>query len=237
MAAEIPAGRAGARARPAASKWLVALSVLLGSVMGAIDTSVVNVALAHIQASYGVTIQQVTWVSTSYLIAVVIVMPLTAWLGTVLGRRRVYMLSVLLFTVASAFCGFSRTLGQLIAFRIIQGLGGGALQPIAQAIMRETFPPEEQGQAMGFFGMIVLLGPAVGPTLGGWLTDNYSWPWIFFVNLPVGALALLMSAQFIVDPPYMRARGWGRFDFPGRSSSRKASGTAGSAARSSPPSP
>lgn len=207
---------AGAAGRPAgANRWLVTVSVLFGSMMGAIDTSVVNVALAHIQASYGVTIQQVTWVSTSYLIAVVIVMPLTAWLGTVLGLRRVYMLSVLLFTVASAFCGFSRTLGQLIAFRIIQGLGGGALQPIAQAIMRETFPPEEQGQAMGFFGMIVLLGPAVGPTLGGWLTDNYSWPWIFFVNLPVGALALLMSAQFIVDPPYMRARGWGRFDFPG----------------------
>lgn len=204
--------RPGAAARPGVNKWLVALSVLLGSVMGAIDTSVVNVALAHIQASYGVTIQQVTWVSTSYLIAVVIVMPLTAWLGTVLGRRRVYLLSVLLFTVASAFCGLSRTLGQLIFFRVVQGLGGGALQPIAQAIMRETFPPEEQGQAMGFFGMIVLLGPAIGPTLGGWLTDNYSWPWIFFVNLPVGALALVMGSQFIIDPPYMRGRGLQRID-------------------------
>jgi DHA2 family multidrug resistance protein len=204
--------RPGAAARPGANKWLVALSVLLGSVMGAIDTSVVNVALAHIQASYGVTIQEVTWVSTSYLIAVVIVMPLTAWLGTVLGRRRVYLLSVLLFTVASAFCGLSRTLGQLIFFRVVQGLGGGALQPIAQAIMRETFPLEEQGQAMGFFGMIVLLGPAIGPTLGGWLTDNYSWPWIFFVNLPVGALALVMASQFIIDPPYMRGRGLQRID-------------------------
>ncbi len=205
-------------ARPAAavaSKWVVALSVLLGSVMGAIDTSVVNVALAHIQASYGVTIQQVAWVSTSYLIAVVIVMPLTAWLGTVMGRRRVYLLSVLIFTIASAFCGLSRTLGQLIFFRVLQGLGGGALQPIAQAIMRETFPLEEQGQAMGFFGMIVLLGPAIGPTLGGWLTDNYSWPWIFFVNLPVGAFALFMGAQFIVDPPYMRARGFRHFDYAG----------------------
>ncbi len=197
------------------NKWLVTLSVLMGALMGAIDTSVVNVALAHIQASYGVTIQQVAWVSTSYLIAVVIVMPLTAWLGTVIGRRRVYLLSVLIFTVASAFCGLSRTLGQLIFFRVLQGLGGGALQPIAQAIMRETFPAEEQGQAMGFFGMIVLLGPAIGPALGGWLTDNYSWPWIFFVNLPVGVLGLFMGAQFIVDPPYMRGRGFGRFDYMG----------------------
>jgi MFS transporter, DHA2 family, multidrug resistance protein len=194
------------------TKWLVAVSVLFGSLMGAIDTSVVNVALAHIQATYGVTIQQVTWVSTSYLITVVIVMPLTAWLAGVLGRRRFYMYSVGLFTIASALCGVSRTLGQLILFRVLQGLGGGALQPVAQAIMRETFPPEEQGQAMGFFGMIVLLGPAIGPTLGGWLTDNWSWPWIFFVNLPVGALALFMAQQFIVDPPYMRGRGLAKFD-------------------------
>ncbi len=202
--------------RPAAaSKWLVALSVLLGALMGAIDTSVVNVALSHMQASYGVTIQQVAWVSTSYLITVVIVMPLTAWLGTAIGRRRVFLLSVLIFTAASVFCGLSRTLGQLIFFRVLQGLGGGALQPIAQAIMRETFPAEEQGQAMGFFGMIVLLGPALGPTLGGWLTDNYSWPWIFFVNVPVGAGALFMAARFISDPPYMRGRGFGRFDYAG----------------------
>ena len=193
-------------------KYIVALSVLFGSVMAAIDSSVVNVSLAHIQASYGVTLQQVTWVSTSYLIAVVIVMPLTAWFASVLGRRRFYMLSVAVFTVASAFCGFSRTLGQLIFFRVLQGLGGGALQPIAQSIMRETFPPEEQGQAMGFFGMVVLLGPAIGPTLGGWLTDNWSWPWIFFVNLPVGAVALFMASTFIVDPPYMRGRGFQKFD-------------------------
>ena len=207
----LPSAAAPARPR-GATKWLVAVSVLFGSLMGAIDTSVVNVALAHIQASYGVTIQQVAWVSTSYLITVVIVMPLTAWFATVLGRRNFYIYSVALFTIASAFCGLSRTLGQLIFFRVLQGLGGGALQPIAQAIMRENFPPEEQGQAMGFFGMIVLLGPAIGPTLGGWLTDNWSWPWIFFVNLPVGALALMMAARFIVDPPYMRGRGLAKFD-------------------------
>jgi DHA2 family multidrug resistance protein len=197
----VPAARSGY-----SGKWFVALSVLFGSLMGAIDSSVVNVSLAHIQATYGVTVQEVTWVTTSYLITVVIIMPLTAWFATVFGRKRFYMYSVALFTIASVFCGLSRTLGQLIFFRVLQGLGGGALQPVAQAIMRETFPVEEQGQAMGFYGMIVLMGPAVGPTLGGWLTDNWSWPWIFFVNLPVGAIALFMASQFIVDPHYMRGR-------------------------------
>src|SRR5579883_973366 len=195
-----------------ASKWAVFFAVLLGALMGAIDASIVNVALAHIQATYGVTTDEVAWVVTSYLIALVIVMPLTAWLGSVLGRRRFYLLSVALFTVASGLCGVSRTLGQLIAFRTLQGLGGGAVRPIAQAIMRETFPPEEQAQAMGLFGMIVLLGPAIGPTLGGWLTDNYSWPWIFFVNLPIGVLGLFLASLFIEDPPYMRAQGWRRID-------------------------
>ncbi len=216
MAADTLVAGAPGRDRAAApNKWLVTLAVLMGALMGAIDTSVVNVALVHIQASYGVTFQQVAWVSTSYLITVVLVMPLTAWLGTVIGRKRVYLWSVVIFTVASAFCGLSRTLGQLIFFRVVQGLGGGALQPIAQAIMRESFPAKEQGQAMGFFGMIVLLGPAIGPTLGGWLTDNYSWPWIFFVNLPIGVLGLMLGSRFIVDPLYMRGRGLGRFDYLG----------------------
>ena len=143
-ASAVVMGEAGS-ARPArANKWVVTLSVLFGALMGAIDTSVVNVALTHIQATYGVTTQQVTWVSTAYLIAVVIIMPLTAWLGTVLGRQRTYLLSVAIFTGASVMCGLSRTLGQLILFRVLQGLGGGALQPIAQAIMRETFPVKEQ---------------------------------------------------------------------------------------------
>jgi MFS transporter, DHA2 family, multidrug resistance protein len=194
------------------NKWLVSASVLAGAVMGAIDSSVVNVALAHIQATYGVTTQQVTWVSTSYLIALVIIMPLTTWMGSVLGRKRMYMIAVAVFTVASMLCGLARTLGQLIAFRVLQGLGGGVLAPTAQSIMRETFPPEEQGQAQGLFGMILLLGPAIGPTLGGWLTDNYSWPWIFFVNLPVGILGLFLASLFIVDPPYMRAQGFRRID-------------------------
>ncbi|HYM90721.1 MAG TPA: MFS transporter, partial [bacterium] len=209
----IPASGIG---RPAPlNRWLVTVSVLLGAMMGAIDTSVVNVALAHIQASYGVTTQEVTWVSTSYLITLVIIMPLTAWVASVLGRKRMYLLAVAVFTAASVLCGFSRTLGQLIAFRVLQGLGGGVLSPTAQAIMRESFPPEEQGQAQGFFGMIILLGPAIGPTLGGWLTDNYSWPWIFFVNVPIGMLALVVGSQVLVDPAYMRGRGFRRIDGAG----------------------
>ncbi len=195
-----------------ASKWVVTLSVLFGAIMGAVDTSVVNVALVRIQATYGVTTQQVTWVTAAYLIAVVIVMPLTAWVATVFGRRRMYLMAVAIFTGASILCGVSRSLAQLIGFRILQGLGGGALQPTAQAIMRETFPADEQGQAMGFFGMIVLLGPAIGPTLGGWLTDRFSWPWIFFVNVPIGVIALVLGVRFIVDPPYMRGRGVRRID-------------------------
>jgi len=203
----------GGRDQPAgANRWLITASVLFGSMMGAIDTSVVNVALAHIQSTYGVTTQEVTWVITSYLISLVIIMPLTAWVASVLGRRNMYLVAVAIFAIASVLCGLSRNLGQLIAFRVLQGFGGGALQPTAQAIMRETFPGSQQAQAMGLYGMIVLLGPAVGPTLGGWLTDNLSWPWIFFVNLPIGILGLIMGYLFVVDPPYMRARGLRKID-------------------------
>lgn len=194
------------------SKWVIAFSVLFGPLMGAIGASVVNVALVHIQASYGISTQEVTWVSTSYLIALVIIMPLTAWLASVLGRKRMFLMALIIFTGASVLCGFSRTLGELIAFRVIQGVAAGAVQPTAQAIMRETFPLAEQAEAMGLFGMVVLLGPAIGPTLGGWLTDNFSWPWIFFVNLPVGVVGVLMAARFLVDPPYIRRQDIRRID-------------------------
>jgi len=187
-------------------KWIVAASVLAGSMMSAIDTNIVNVSLAHIEASYGVTTQEVTWVTTSYLITLVITLPLTNWVASILGRKRMFLAAIAIFSVASLLCGLSRTLDELIAFRVLQGIGGGALQPTAQAIMRETFPVEEQGQAMSYYGVIVLLGPAIGPTLGGWLTDTFSWPWIFFVNVPVGVLGLIMGLRYIVDPPYMRGR-------------------------------
>lgn len=210
--ATLPAALRGRDVPARPNKWLVTVSILFGGMMGAIDTSVVNVALAHIKATYGVTTQQVTWVSTSYLITLVIIMPLTAWVSSVLGRKRMYMLSITIFTIASALCGLSRTLGQLIFFRVLQGIGGGALQPASQAIMRETFPPKEQAQAMGMFAMVAMLGPALGPSLGGWITDNLSWPFIFFVNIPIGAIGLFMAAQFIIDPPYMRAQGIRRID-------------------------
>ncbi|HLJ62214.1 MAG TPA: DHA2 family efflux MFS transporter permease subunit [bacterium] len=193
-------------------KWVVAASVLSGSMMASIDTSVVTVSLAHIQSAYGVTTHEVAWITTSYLITLVITMPLTAWVSSILGRKRMFLAAISIFTGASLMCGLSRTLGALITFRVLQGLGGGALQPTAQAIMRETFPVEEQGQAMAFYGMIVLLGPAVGPTLGGWITETLSWPWIFFVNIPVGIAGLLLGTQFIVDPPYMRGRGLRKLD-------------------------
>jgi MFS transporter, DHA2 family, multidrug resistance protein len=208
-AASLPADRAHR------AQWVIFAAVLLGSMMGAIDTSIVNVALAHIQATYGVTTDDVAWVVTGYLITLVIVMPLTAWLSALIGRRRFYVISIVLFTGASILCGLSRTLGQLIAFRVIQGIGGGAVRPIAQAIMREGFPVERQAQAQGLYGMILQLGPAIGPTLGGWLTDNYAWPWIFFINVPVGIAAVLMGLRFIEDPPYARARRGVRLDAAG----------------------
>ncbi|HXX39551.1 MAG TPA: MFS transporter, partial [bacterium] len=176
-------GRVDRDASPT-NKWVVAMTVLVGGLASSISGSSVNVALPHIQATFGVNTQQVTWVATSFLTALVVVMPLTAWLSSVLGRKLMYLLALSTFTLASAGCGLSQTFGELIFFRVVAGLGGGAMLPTSQAIMRETFPPEEQGQAMGIFGMIAFLGPAVGPTLGGWLTDNYTWHWIFFVNLP-----------------------------------------------------
>lgn len=216
MAAVLTPGAGVVPRRPAAAgKWTIAFAVLVGAVMAAIDASIVNVALVHIQATYGVDAQQVTWVSAAYLISVVIVMPLTAWLSGVMGRKNMYLFSIALFTAASALCGLSRTFEQLVLFRVIQGLGGGALFPVSQAIISESFPPEEQGQAMGLFGMVVLLGPAIGPVLGGWLTDNYDWPWVFFVNVPIGPIALFLVSRFVQDPPYMRRRSDQRVDLIG----------------------
>lgn len=193
-----------AAAAPAVNPWLVTVAVTVGTLMGALDTSIVNVALPYIRANLGVTITEVTWISTGYIIALVIIMPLTAWLGATFGRKRVYMTCLLLFTVASFFCGAARSLMTLLIFRVFQGIGAGALQPTEQAILRETFPPEKQGQAMGMYGLAVMIGPAIGPTLGGWITDNYDWPWIFYINIPIGIFGLWMVNQFVHDPPYVK---------------------------------
>ena len=191
-------------ARPPVNKWVVTLSVTFGTLMGAIDASIVNVAVPHLVGALGVTIEQITWVTTGFVIATVMVMPLTGFLARLFGQKRVYLAALLLFVVGSALCGFARTLPMLVIFRIVQGLGAGALQPTEQAILRQTFPPEEQGMAMAVFGMAVVLGPAFGPTLGGYIVDNYSWPWIFFINVPVGIVSLLMVTRFVHEPEDIR---------------------------------
>ncbi|MFT3914800.1 MAG: DHA2 family efflux MFS transporter permease subunit [Anaeromyxobacteraceae bacterium] len=191
-------------ARPPVNKWLVTLSVTFGTLMGAIDTSIVNVALPQIRGAVGATVQEITWISTGFAIATVIVMPLTGFLGRLFGQKRVYLASLVLFIGGSALCGFAGSLWTLVLARALQGFGAGALQPTEQAILRQTFPPEEQGTAMALFGMAVMLGPAIGPTLGGWIVDNFHWSWIFFINLPVGALGLFMVTRFVHEPDDVR---------------------------------
>ncbi len=192
-------------ARAVTNKWLVTISVTFGTLMGAIDASIVNVALPHLRGAVGATLQEITWITTGFAIATVIVMPLTAFLGRLFGQKRVYMASLVLFVASSALCGLAGTLEQLVIFRVLQGFGAGALQPTEQAILRQTFPPEEQGLAMALFGMAVMIGPAVGPTLGGYIVDNFHWSWIFFINLPVGALGLFMVWRFVHEPEDVRA--------------------------------
>src|SRR3954468_11700873 len=203
-AAAIPMPRSFAAARAPTNKWLVTVSVSFGTLMGAIDASIVNVALTHIRGAVGATLEEITWISTAFVIATVLVMPLTAFLGRLVGQKRLYMASLVLFLVGSALCGMARSLETLVVFRVIQGFGAGALQPTEQAILRQTFPPKEQGMAMALFGMAVMLGPALGPTLGGYIVDNSSWPWIFFINIPVGLLGLLMVTKFVVEPDDIR---------------------------------
>ncbi|HUJ16134.1 MAG TPA: DHA2 family efflux MFS transporter permease subunit [Thermoanaerobaculia bacterium] len=193
------------RDRKPVNKWLVTVSITFGTLMGAIDASIVNVAVPHLMGSLGVTVEQVTWVTTGFVIATVMVMPLTGFLARLFGQKRVYMFCLALFVAGSALCGMARTLPLLVLFRIIQGMGAGALQPTEQAILRQTFPLEEQGMAMALFGMAVVLGPAFGPTLGGYIVDNYSWPWIFYINVPIGCVSLLMVSRFVHEPPDIRA--------------------------------
>ena len=194
----------GAPTRPPVNKWLVTVSVTFGTLMGAIDTSIVAVATPHLRGALNSTVEEMTWVTTGFVIATVVVMPLTAFLGRLFGQKRVYLFSLVLFVIGSALCGLARSLPMMVAFRALQGLGAGALQPTEQAILRQTFPPEEQGMAMALFGLAVVVGPAIGPTLGGYIIDNYSWPWIFYINLPVGVLALFMVTRFVHEPEDIR---------------------------------
>ncbi|MCU0586873.1 MAG: DHA2 family efflux MFS transporter permease subunit [Syntrophobacteraceae bacterium] len=191
-------------ATPQTSKWIVALTVILPTFLEVMDTSVVNVSLPHIQGSLSAGMDEVTWVLTSYLVANAIIIPITGWLASVFGRKRYLIFSITLFTVSSLLCGAAPSLEVLVIARILQGLGGGGLQPLSQAILLEAFPVAEHGVAMAVFGMGVVFAPILGPVVGGWITDNWAWRWVFYINLPFGIMAVAMAAMLIRDPPYIR---------------------------------
>jgi DHA2 family multidrug resistance protein len=184
--------------------WAIAMTVTLATFMEVLDTSIANVSLPHIAGSLSVGVDESTWVLTSYLIANAVVLPASAWLSRVLGRKRFYMTCVVLFTASSFLCGLAPDLGSLIVLRVLQGAGGGGLQPSEQAILADTFPPEKRGMAFAVYGMAVVLAPAIGPTLGGFITDNFSWRWIFFINVPVGMVSLLATSRLVEDPPWAK---------------------------------
>ncbi|HVT26565.1 MAG TPA: DHA2 family efflux MFS transporter permease subunit, partial [Lacipirellulaceae bacterium] len=183
---------------------MIALTVTLATFMEVLDTSIANVSLPHIAGNLSVSTNESTWVLTSYLVANAIVLPLSGWLSAVLGRKRFYMGCVLVFTVSSMLCGLTQSLGQLIFFRVLQGVGGGGLQPSEQAILVDTFSPQKRGMAMAVYGMAILVAPVLGPTLGGWITDNYSWRWIFFINVPIAIFSLFLTHRLVEDPPHIR---------------------------------
>src|SRR5215212_10337503 len=185
--------------------WIVAIAVMFGTFMEVLDTTVVNVSLPHIAATMSATIDEATWVLTSYLVANAIILPMTGWLAATFGRKRLLMMSVTGFTLSSFLCGIAPNLGSLIFFRILQGATGGALQPLSQAVLLEAFPPHERGKAMGFWALGIVVAPILGPVLGGWLTDNYSWRWVFYINIPVGVASIVMTKLYIFDPPYLKS--------------------------------
>jgi DHA2 family multidrug resistance protein len=186
------------------NKWLIALSVILPTLIEVIDTAVVNVSLGHIRGSLSAGLDESTWTITAYLVSNAIVIPIAGWLSRVFGRQRYLLFSVGLFTVSSFMCGSAQTLAMLIFFRVLQGLGGGGLQPTCQAILLESFPVAQHGMAMALFGVGVMFGPIIGPVLGGWITDNWSWHWIFYINIPIGILSMIMISLFIRDPSYLK---------------------------------
>jgi MFS transporter, DHA2 family, multidrug resistance protein len=194
--------------------WIIAVSVMLGTFMEVLDTTIVNVSLPHIAGNLSATVDESTWVLTSYLVANAIVLPLTGWLSNHFGRKRILMTAVLGFTSASVACALAPNLPTLLFFRVLQGAAGGGLQPLSQAIMLEAFPPEKRGKAMAMWGLGIVVAPMLGPVLGGWLTDTYSWRWLFYINLPVGIAAIIMCSLFVFDPPYIQ-RGKGGVDFWG----------------------
>jgi DHA2 family multidrug resistance protein len=203
--------------RPKFNPWLIAVVVALAAFMEVLDTSIANVALPYMAGSLGASNDQSTWVLTSYLVSNAIVLPISGWFSSVLGRKRFFMICLTIFTLSSLLCGIAPSLAAIIFFRVLQGAGGGGLQPLAQAILADTFPPEKRGVAFALYGVTTVVAPTIGPTLGGWITDNYTWRWIFFINLPVGILTLFLVYRLIEDPPWVkRAKGAGiKFDYIG----------------------
>jgi len=197
--------------------WIIALVVTMATFMEVLDTSVANVALPHIAGNLAASQDESTWVLTSYLVSNAVVLPLSGWISERVGRKRFYMTCVALFTISSLLCGLAPSLGWLVFFRVLQGAGGGGLQPSEQAILADTFPPAKRGMAFAVYGMAVVAAPALGPTLGGWITDNYTWRWIFFINVPVGILSLTLTSWLISDPPYMKnkKRAGAKIDYVG----------------------
>ncbi len=204
--------------KPKYNPWAVALTVTLATFMEVLDTSIANVSLPHIAGNLSVSEEEATWVLTSYLVSNAIILPISAWFSRLIGRKRFYMLCVALFTASSFLCGLAPSLGVLVICRVLQGVGGGGLQPSEQSILADTFPPSMRGMAFAVYGMAVVVAPAIGPTLGGWITDNYSWRWIFYINVPIGIISLLLTNRLVEDPPYLikeRAKGRPKIDYPG----------------------
>ncbi|HLW89155.1 MAG TPA: DHA2 family efflux MFS transporter permease subunit [Terriglobales bacterium] len=189
--------------RPKYNPWLIAVVVAMAAFMEVLDTSIANVALPYMAGNLGASNDQSTWVLTSYLVSNAIVLPISGWLAGAIGRKRFFMACLGVFTVSSLLCGIAPSLGLLLFFRVLQGAGGGGLQPMAQAILADTFPPQQRGLAFALYGITAVMAPTIGPTLGGWITFNYSWRWIFFINLPVGILTWLLVRRFVEDPPYL----------------------------------
>src|SRR6202521_5048094 len=190
--------------RPKFNPWLIAVVVAMAAFMEVLDTSIANVALPYMAGNLGAGHDQSTWVLTSYLVSNAIVLPISGWLAGALGRKRFFTICLFIFTVSSLLCGIAPSLGLLLFFRVLQGAGGGGLQPMAQAILADTFPPQQRGLAFALYGITAVTAPTIGPTLGGWITFNYSWRWIFFINIPVGVATLFLVLRFVEDPPYLK---------------------------------
>ena len=201
--------------KPSVNPWMVAFSVMIATFMVVLDSSVANVALPHIAGNLSASTDESTWVLTSYLVSNAIMLPAAGWIARRIGRKRLLMISILVFTAASLLCGMALNMPMLIVARVLQGFGGGGMQPLAQSILLESFPREKHGLAMAVYGMGIVVAPVIGPTLGGWITDSYSWRWIFYINLPVGFLALFMANLFVEDPPYLRHAFRGAIDYLG----------------------